>query len=176
MDKAYYQKNKEQINTRRRERYHNDPAYHEKRTEETRIRKKKYPEKYKVWRRRYYLKHKEKFASRAKKWVLDNPRRVKECRVQWRAALKKKIYDHYGRVCKCCGESNVGFLTIDHVNNDGNKERKRVRGKMQQGGDRILLRIIRMNFPDTYQILCMNCNWGKAQNNGICPHKSEWLI
>lgn len=31
---------------------------------------------------------------------------------------------HYGTKCQCCGEKQVEFLTIDHINNDGNKHRK----------------------------------------------------
>jgi hypothetical protein len=31
--------------------------------------------------------------------------------------------------------------------------------------------IIKTGFPDGYQVLCMNCNWGKRMNKGICPHK-----
>lgn len=81
---------------------------------------------------------------------------------------KTKVFEHYGMICCCCGEDEELFLTIDHKNNDGNLERwksgKRITGKS------LYTRIANSGFPDTYQILCMNCNFGKRMNRGICPH------
>ena len=37
---------------------------------------------------------------------------------------KKQIFDIYGWICNCCGEKNPKFLTIDHVFNDGFKDRE----------------------------------------------------
>lgn len=172
MDKEYYVKNKEKINARRRERYRTDPEYHARRAEETRVRKKKYPEKFKVWRARYYQAHKEKFSARARKWVLDNPDKAKEYRARRKKKILDAIYGHYGSVCKCCGETQIKFLTIDHVNNDGYKERRRQNGSMV-GGGYLYARIVNAGFPMTYQILCMNCNFGKSRNGGVCPHKND---
>lgn len=42
-----------------------------------------------------------------------------------RQAQKALIFDHYGWECACCGEAEPSFLTIDHVNNDGNYQRKK---------------------------------------------------
>jgi len=82
-----------------------------------------------------------------------------------RDKLKGEIYNHYGRECACCGEDNELFLSIDHVNNDGYKERKRY-------GAGIYTKIRAEGFPPTYQVLCMNCNWGKHKNGGVCPHQT----
>ena len=84
---------------------------------------------------------------------------------------KKLVYDHYGWKCKCCGETIPEFLSVDHINNDGSKEldKKGYRYKSMP----LHRKIIKENFPDKYQILCMNCNFGKAINNGICPHKNK---
>lgn len=79
--------------------------------------------------------------------------------------IKYKVFSHYGLKCACCGESDIRFLTIDHINNDGNKHRKEI------GLLAIYRWLIRNNFPDGFQALCYNCNLGKAKNNGICPHK-----
>ena len=35
----------------------------------------------------------------------------------------RRVLDHYGRACSCCGETEPAFLTIDHVNNDGAEHR-----------------------------------------------------
>lgn len=87
---------------------------------------------------------------------------------QRRLTLRSKqlVYDYYGSICNCCGESEPKFLSIDHVQNDGYKERKSRGGSTQM----LYRNIIKQNFPPTYQILCMNCNTGKSRNNGICPH------
>lgn len=80
-----------------------------------------------------------------------------------RAAVWQQVLDHYGHECNCCKEANPLFLTLDHKNNDGFLDKKL--------GPNILYKVIRENFPDTYQILCYNCNCGKARNHGACPHK-----
>ena len=82
-------------------------------------------------------------------------------------ATKEMVFSHYGWHCACCGEKERAFLSIDHVNNDGYKERA-------AGGSssaRLYRRIKNKGFPSTYQVLCMNCNFGKRMNDGICPHK-----
>jgi hypothetical protein len=78
------------------------------------------------------------------------------------------VYAHYGSTCACCGEKDRRFLTIDHVNNDGHVERKK---GLYTNGSQFYRWIIQSNFPDDYQVLCYNCNLGKARNGGICPHQ-----
>jgi hypothetical protein len=26
-------------------------------------------------------------------------------------------------------------------------------------------------YPEGFQVLCMNCNWGRYRNGGVCPHE-----
>jgi hypothetical protein len=87
---------------------------------------------------------------------------------------KKNIIDHYGGECKCCGITNIKFLTIDHINNDGFKLKNRENGKKVKnrgGGYLYYEKIIKNNYPSDLQILCFNCNIARQQNGGICPHK-----
>jgi len=86
---------------------------------------------------------------------------------KWRKQLKKDIYDHYGRICACCGESDPRFLSLDHINNDGNKHRREFGMSVWT----LYAWIRNNNFPDSIQVLCYSCNCGKAHNHGICPHK-----
>lgn len=81
---------------------------------------------------------------------------------------RNHIYEAYGNKCACCGETNPGFFTVDHVNNDGHTERK---NGLYTSGSQFYRQIIQQNFPPSYQILCYNCNMGRARNNGICPHQ-----
>ena len=74
--------------------------------------------------------------------------------------------DKYGGVCKCCGESNVVFLSIDHINGDGAKERNET--QMVSGR---LYKFLNKNPVDKkYQVLCYNCNLAKGDRKE-CPHK-----
>ena len=76
------------------------------------------------------------------------------------------VFDHYGHMCKCCGETIRQFLTIDHINNDGAEHRKSITSDLYTW-------LIKNNFPDTFQTLCHNCNTGKHRNGGVCPHTQQ---
>ncbi len=97
------------------------------------------------------------------------------CKPCWNT-LRKEYYDnkkiivfaHYGGSCNCCGEDTISFLSIDHVNNDGKDHRWKNGNRIS--GVHLYQKIIKANFPDLYQLLCMNCNFGKRMNNGVCPH------
>lgn len=89
--------------------------------------------------------------------------KIRKYYVERRKKLRKIIYLHYGNKCNCCGLDDVRFLTIDHVNNDGCKEKSR-------NNLTLLSRIIRNNFPTNFQLLCWNCNGAKSVNGGTCPH------
>lgn len=91
---------------------------------------------------------------------------MKSYHVEYKDKLKKLVYDYYGWSCKCCNETLESMLTVDHVNNDGFLDRK-----LQISGARFYKKIINENYPSTYQILCMNCNWSKRINKGVCQHK-----
>ena len=78
---------------------------------------------------------------------------------------------HYGGIpqkCSCCGESEVKFLTIDHVNNDGAKHRKEIVGNLTQW-------LLKNGLPEGFQILCYNCNCAKGFF-GTCPHKQKVVL
>jgi hypothetical protein len=81
---------------------------------------------------------------------------------------KKQVFDHYGWKCICCGETTPQFLSVDHVENDGFKL-KTSTGK-RVSGTAVYRIIIKEGFGPRYQILCMNCNYGKNINGGTCPH------
>ena len=88
--------------------------------------------------------------------------------------LKREAFEAYGGpICACCGEKEYLFLSIDHVNNDGNLHRR----SLQRRGVRYH-QLKRAGWPNNppLQVLCMNCNWGKDKNGGICPHVSKRLM
>lgn len=83
---------------------------------------------------------------------------------------KKEVFDHYGHTCVCCGETEPTFLQLDHIYNDGYLERKNHNRNV--GGLAMYKNIINKGFPDTLQVLCANCNFGKHLNGGVCPHQN----
>ena len=88
---------------------------------------------------------------------------------EYRAEYRERVLDAYGRKCSCCGETTLQFLTVDHVHNDGYVARKEKQHPVDAAG--FYRWLVRNNFPKEFQLLCMNCNFGKSRNNGICPHR-----
>lgn len=128
---------------------------------------------HKEYCRQYYQRNRERQVAKAAEYREQNReaaratanRRNKE---RWRG-LKLKAIEVFGGKCACCGEAGIEFLTIDHVNNDGNEHRKVVKhvafgiyGWLEREG-----------YPkDGLQLLCWNCNMAKRANNGVCPHQT----
>lgn len=87
---------------------------------------------------------------------------------KWHQKLKRLIVDAYGGKCTCCGEYRLPFLSIEHINGDGNVHRKRIAA----AGSTLYLWIKNNNFPSDLTIHCMNCNVAK-RFGAICPHDLE---
>lgn len=83
--------------------------------------------------------------------------------------LKTDMFNAYGNACACCGETERGFLSVDHVQNDGADERR----AFGRGGAtmRVYALAKELGYPkDRYRLLCFNCNMGRQLNGGTCPH------
>jgi len=165
------------------------------------------PEKSRQNKKEYYLKNKEKLTDKNHDWYLKNREKIlkinkekykenkKEILMknrEWRMKNKEKIREWWRNIrlevlshysdksqdfprCTCCGETEFNFLSIDHIHGGGNQHRKQIK---VQSGYKFYYWLKKNNFPDGYQVLCMNCNWGKRMNNRICPHqtKKEMLV
>ena len=90
-------------------------------------------------------------------------------------ALRDGAFMALGDRCACCGEVNSLFLQIDHIHNDGWTHRKRLGNGIMSNSQYRLYKEILSGKTEGLQLLCANCNWGKARNNGICPHEEERL-
>lgn len=87
---------------------------------------------------------------------------------RFRTRLRLDFIKAYGGKCICCGEDDPRFLSLDHVNSDGSAQKKSLNYVEHQ----IYSLARREGYPkDKYQLLCYNCNCGRARNNGVCPHK-----
>lgn len=86
------------------------------------------------------------------------------------AVAKDLVINFYSKgknICNCCGESMKCFLSIDHIDGGGSKHR---RDTKTRGGKKFYIWLVRNNYPDGYQVLCFNCNFGKS-SGPCCPHK-----
>jgi len=128
-----------------------------------------------VWHKEHYQKHielnRESNRLRAAHYRKTKPEGSRNAarKYKTRKLLENRtaIYNAYGNKCKCCGEDNPLFLTVDHVNSDGHLERKQ--GKYTSGSQ-FYNYVVKQGFPENYQLLCYNCNMGRARNMGVCPH------
>lgn len=77
------------------------------------------------------------------------------------------VFQHYGPICVCCGETRYSMLAVDHVDNSGGKHRKKI------GQGNTCTWLVTNGFPEGFQILCCNCNWSKHINGGMCDHEIE---
>ncbi len=75
---------------------------------------------------------------------------------------KETVIQHYGGACAWpdCHVIDVDMLTLDHVLDDGFKERSSSGNRLS--GNAFYLQVIRDEFPEgKYQILCWNHQWKK---------------
>lgn len=93
-----------------------------------------------------------------------HPDRIRDYKIN----IRHKVLIKYGGVCKCCNESNLYLLNIDHINQDGAEERKRLYGANVipiTWYTNLLRDVVRKDL----QVLCYNCNIGSYKYK-ICPH------
>lgn len=106
-----------------------------------------------------------------------NGRCCQECVVKRRKtmrdindSIKKSVFEAYGGFhCVCCGETMKECLSIDHINGGGNQHRKSVVGN--RGGPAFYRWLKQNKFPPGFRVLCMNCQFGRKHNSGVCPHE-----
>jgi len=117
--------------------------------------------------RDYYAKNKKKMLSNQKEYGKIHPEVHKKSSKKYRYNLIIEGLKHYGGnppKCACCGETEIKFLTIDHINGFGNRHRKQIKKNLY-------LWLKENGYPkEGFQVLCFNCNMGKNRNDGICPH------
>lgn len=123
--------------------------------------------------REWYKNNKERAHNNSRRSAIANAERTKLIRNKStktsRFWIKELIVSHYSggkNDCACCGENTIEFLTVDHMNNDGAAERK-----ITGSGSNFYWWLKNNDFPAGYQILCYNCNCGRAKTKDkTCPH------
>jgi len=136
--KEWYQRNRERVLSQLKEK-RKDPIWLQQRTE-------------------YDRKYRADPVGRAKR---------RQFQRNWYKKVRKECLDAYGGICACCGEKNLEFLTIDHIDGGGHQHRLRV-----GIGNHFYEWLKRNNFPSGYRVLCYNCNCSLG-HYGYCPHEKK---
>jgi hypothetical protein len=83
--------------------------------------------------------------------------------------LRIKILTHYGGgklSCIRCGFNDIRALSLDHINGREMSDiTARIKGIKIEKNLECYRRLIRENYPEGYQTLCMNCQWIKRFDN-----------
>ena len=84
-----------------------------------------------------------------------SPERVTAAINRNREKNRTAVFDHYGWACACCGSAEN--LSVDHIAGDGTQHREEI-GE----GSHVLHRwLVKNDFPDGFQTLCVPCNSSK---------------
>jgi hypothetical protein len=116
-------------------------------------------ESYKQW----YGKNKEAArkskAENMRRYRSENPEKFRQQSKNYRTKLRNRLFELYGHTCEICGFEDKRALTLDHIRQNGNEERKRI-------GERGVFRRARDNYlPEEYRTLCMNCQFIERHKN-----------
>jgi hypothetical protein len=114
----------------------------------------------------YVQRNREKVAAYQRGWGEANRERLVARRKQQHIALRIETLNAYGGVrCACCGVTDLIFLALDHIADDGPARQK---AGEHRAGVRLYKALKDAGFPPGFQVLCFNCNWAKS--HGGCPH------
>lgn len=124
---------------------------------------------YKVKAKAYYEQTKERQSQQRKQRILANPNKEKARSKKWCTHLKSTVINQYGGRCANprCNEDELVVLTIDHKNDDGNIERK----KLVKENKLFYLTLYKQTKRDDLQVLCQSCQWRKRAYG---PDFSKW--
>jgi hypothetical protein len=83
--------------------------------------------------------------------------------------IKIEVITHYSPELKCikCGYSDIRALTIDHINGGGQRHRE------QLSFNHFYSWLKSQNYPEGYQVLCMNCQFVKRVENNEFRKRSK---
>lgn len=127
------------------------------------------PEKAAQGSRRWKKAHPEKARAVIRRWRQANPGKGREYVDRYRAALRDRVFAHYGQVCACPGCGAAEDLTIDHVEGDGRRQRQELFGRDNETTG-MYRWLIENNFPAGFQVLCRGCNTSKGSGPACLIH------
>ena len=121
-----------------------------------------------AYQKKWFQDNKEANRRKSREWYQNNKEKGRAICLRSRRKIRMMALRAYGGEspkCNCCGESEIKFLSIDHIENDGSEHRKKI-------GKNNLYYWLKLNgYPKGFQVLCYNCNFAKG-HYGKCPHKN----
>lgn len=114
---------------------------------------------------RRLLKNPNRIKKMKQKWQEENREKQRLAGAKYRLKVRLAVIKGYGGKCVCCGETEIKFLCIDHIDGGGKKHRKKTKGHTYPD-------LLKRNFPKGHQVLCHNCNLAKGFY-GKCPHQNN---
>ena len=110
----------------------------------------------------YWTSHKFLIQERTRQWREDNESLLREKAKAKRDSINEQVIALLGGVCTLCGIADKDLLTIDHVNGDGNQDRKLVASQS------LKLRLFKGTRSTAgLRLLCHSCNISAYVRN---PH------
>lgn len=97
-------------------------------------------------------------------WTADNRERINAAAARRRLEALRRYSRTPEPSCACCGEGTLAFLTFEHIGGGGGQHRR------ETGGGGFISWLRKNNYPEGFEVLCMNCNHGRRVNDGTCPH------
>ena len=125
------------------------PLVSKEKKEKNRLYMKAWRAKHLGYTNQFYYKHREKHL---------------EQRKAYRQKIKTEVLTYYSGeepTCKMCNEKRLACLSIDHINGKGAEHRK----QLGVSGLGLYCWLIKNNYPNGFQVLCMNCQFIKRANN-----------
>jgi hypothetical protein len=106
-------------------------------------------------RRKYYEENKDEIFAGQKKYFQEHKKEIYAQRIRLTTQKRTTIIEKLGGKCTRCGFTDIRALNIDHINDDGAKERIGYNNRMFYDK---LLKMTDEELFSRYQVLCANCN------------------
>ena len=141
-------------------------------------------DKRKGYYKKHYREHKDVLRERRREWRIQHLCQEREADRTSYLKKKKSVIQAYGGCCAVCGCCELAVLTVDHLGNNGCKERR-------EKGPHSFRILYGKPVRKDIQILCFNCNWRKRAYGtdtsmwcqqvvrtmcGIPPVTTDWEI
>jgi hypothetical protein len=157
---AYYLAHKKEIISKQKHRYKNKKKeILIKHKEWIKHNRQRVRELGRIGTRKFYWRHAEEIKRKNRMEYSSPERKAVILESQKRLRMRSKIYvlKMYGGECALCNTDEMAVLSIDHINNDGYKDRKLSHSQYE-----ILKRNLQNGQKrDDLQVLCMNCQFRK---------------
>lgn len=93
-------------------------------------------------------------------------------RRKWIVSLNLEMIHAYGNKCRGCGESDPNALTLDHIFDDGARERRELSKNSRGDNLKIIQKLKKLGWPqDRHQLLCASCQLRKVRH---APFPNDW--